>query len=274
MRLFYHLRRNALAFASMTLVIIACLMPSASADQKTPDSQSPVEITTNDLAVPKLTGDMIRQYLLQNPEVIIEALEILDSRRNAEQQASRSNLIESKDSVLMRSDNHAIIGNPEGTVTLIEFFDYNCGFCRQAMPHIDELIKNDGDLRVILKEFPVLGQGSQEAARVALAVLKTAPEKYHALHRALLSVNGQVNEAVALSIAARLEINVEEIKKALEDPAINDGIQEVYDIATELGLTGTPTFVIGKEILPGAVGVESLRQKIAALRKCGETICS
>lgn len=274
MRLSDQLHRISAAFFSVAFVSIVCLATAASAQEKTTQNPTAQTQSPEEAAVPKLTGDMIRQYLLQNPEVIIEALELLDSRRNAEQEASRRNLIENANSTLMTSEHHAIIGNPDGDVTLVEFFDYNCGFCRQAMPHVEELIRNDSNLRVILKEFPVLGQGSQEAARVALAVLKIAPDKYPALHRALFTVRGQVNETVALATAAKLDIDVEAVKKALEDPTLNEGIQEVYDIATELGLTGTPTFIVGNEVLPGAVGEETLRQKIASLRKCGQTVCS
>jgi len=175
---------------------------------------------------------------------------------------------------LLTSEHQTVFGNPNGDVTLIEFFDYNCGFCRESLSHVERLVKEDPNLRVILKEFPVLGQGSQDAARVAIAASKIDPVKYLQLHMKLLSAREQADQKLALKIAENVGYDMEKIREYMAKPAIEEAISEVYGIANDLGLTGTPTFIIGTEILPGAVGHDVLREKLDSMRKCGETVCS
>lgn len=217
---------------------------------------------------------VVRDYLLKNPEIIIEALQILEQRREAEQIEHQKLLIEENNDVLLSSSNHTILGNPDGDVTLIEFFDYNCGFCRESLQHVERLVKEDGNLRVILKEFPVLGQASQDAARVAIAASKIDAKKYLELHVKLLKARGQADERVALLLAESLGYDVSAIRDVMSRPEVDEAINEVYGLANALGLTGTPTFIIGNEVLPGAVGHDVLREKLDSMRECGETVCS
>jgi len=217
---------------------------------------------------------IIRDYILKNPEIIIEALQILEERREVEQNELQKQLIARNEDVLLTSEHQTVFGNPNGDVTLIEFFDYNCGFCRESLSHVERLVKEDPNLRVILKEFPVLGQGSQDAARVAIAASKIDPVKYLQLHMKLLSAREQADQKLALKIAENVGYDMEKIREYMAKPAIEEAISEVYGIANDLGLTGTPTFIIGTEILPGAVGHDVLREKLDSMRKCGETVCS
>lgn len=255
--------RYLLMVSLMALALLGLGAPKINAEdvaQHTP--------TTEDIET------IVRDYLLKNPEIIVEALELLEQRREADQRAQQKQVISRNEGALYQSEHQIILGNPNGDITLIEFFDYNCGFCRQSLEHVEKLVEEDKNLRVILKEFPVLGPSSQEAARVAIAAAKTDPGKYLELHRRLLQARGQVNERIALVLSEGLGFDMQKIRSFMSEPVIDEAITEVYGIATQLGLTGTPTFIIGDEIMPGAVGYDVLRQKLDAMRQCGETVCS
>lgn len=217
---------------------------------------------------------VVRDYILKNPEIIIEALEILEERRASAQFEHQKQLIDTNKQTLLASEHQTVLGNPQGDVTLIEFFDYNCGFCRQSLQPLKQLLEEDRNLRVVLKEFPILGPESQEASRVAIAASKIDPEKYLQLHVRMLQSPGQANERIALLIAEDLGFDMEKLREVMKAPAIDEAIGEVYGLATELGLSGTPTFIIGSEVIPGAIGHDALREKVDSMRKCGETVCS
>ncbi|MBA5776474.1 DsbA family protein [Stappia sp. F7233] len=219
-------------------------------------------------------GKVVREYILQHPEVIREALIELDRRDEEAQNKARSEAVSSAAEYLFNSSRQVELGNPEGDVTLVEFFDYNCGYCKRAMADIIQLLDEDKNLRVVLKEFPVLGQGSVEAARVAVAVKEVAPEKYMDFHKELLGGRGQANEARALDAVARIGLDQEEIAAVMNSSGeVAATIEEVYSLANRLGLTGTPSFVVGNEVVMGAVGYDALKTKIAAVRDCGTTTC-
>ena len=220
------------------------------------------------------TEKVVRDYILNNPEVIIEALQILEDRRESEQAEQQKLMISRNKEDLESSVHQTILGNPDGDVTLIEFFDYNCAFCRESLQHIEQLVEEDDKLRVVLKEFPVLGQGSQDAARVAIAASKLDSDKYLELHIKLLQTRGPADERTALVLAENLGYDMDVLRKTMETPVIEEAITEVYGLANVIGLTGTPTFIIGDEVLPGAVGHGVLKQKIDSMRECGETVCS
>ncbi|MEO1066079.1 MAG: DsbA family protein [Pseudomonadota bacterium] len=217
---------------------------------------------------------IVRDYILENPEILIEALQAFEQRQAEESLARQQEMLEARMDVLVASEHQIILGNPEGDVTLIEFFDYNCGFCRRSLEDVERLVSEDKNLRVVLKEFPVLGDGSREAAQVAIAAAKQDPKRYLELHKRLLMARGQVNERVALKLSESLGFDMADISETLAKPVVNDAINEVYSLANDLGLTGTPTFIIGTEILPGAVGYDVLREKVDAMRECGRTVCS
>jgi protein-disulfide isomerase len=175
--------------------------------------------------------------------------------------------------LLFSSSRQVVLGNPNGDVTLVEFFDYNCTYCRRAQADMKELIAADKNLRVVLKEFPVLGEGSVEAAQVAVAVNIVAPEKYSAYHDAMLGERGQVNGERALAVAEDLGIDKTKLSQAMKSNEIKATIDEVYDLASKLTLSGTPSYVTAKEVVVGAVGVDALKQKIQDAR-CGQaTTC-
>jgi protein-disulfide isomerase len=160
-----------------------------------------------------------------------------------------------------------------GDVTLVEFFDYNCGYCRAALPDMAALLAEDPNLRIVLKEFPILSNESIDAARVAVLVGE-ADVDYWAFHEALFTSRGQVDKKVALNAAAELGLSSVSLELDMGSEGVAQSIQTSYEIAKALNITGTPTYIIGNEIIPGAIGVNELRSRIANMRACGETQCN
>ena len=216
---------------------------------------------------------MIEKYLLGNPRILQKVSAALDAELTAERTAAtRTAMVELKPAIF-DSENGIVLGNPNGDVTLVEMFDYNCGYCRQALPDLAALLDSDKNLKVILKEFPILSQGSVDAARIA-AQVADADVDYWAFHQALFTSRGQVDKAVALKAAADLGLNPISLEMGMKTPRVDKVIEESYRIADRLKITGTPTFIIGDEIIPGAIGLEALQARIANMRACGATVCA
>ena len=219
-------------------------------------------------------GKIVHEYLIRNPEVLREAITELDKRQKAEEAQQRELAIESVKDQIFNSKHQVVVGNPKGKVTLVEFFDYNCGYCKKTLDDLAKLTNENPDLRVVLRDFPVLGQGSMEAAQVAMAVAKQIQgEKFWAFHQTLLGGRGQAGKAQALSAAREAGVDMARLEKDMKSPDIREGYAEVMRIADKLSLTGTPSWVVGKEVIVGAVGYSELSNKIANYRKCGKTSC-
>ncbi len=211
-------------------------------------------------------GGIIREYLLANPEVLEEAIEVLQQRRAEEAAMAQTKVIRDNASRIFASDHQMVLGNPQGAVTMVEFFDYNCGYCKRALTDMTALLAANPDLRVVLKEFPILSEGSAEAARISVAVKDTAPDRYLDFHQALLSSPGAADAAKALEVAGGLGLDAEALKKAASAESVQQNLQEVQELAGLLGISGTPSYVIGTELVPGAVGYDSLQAKVSAAR--------
>ncbi|MCP4382089.1 MAG: thioredoxin domain-containing protein [Hyphomicrobiales bacterium] len=212
----------------------------------------------------------IRTHLIANPEIIRDAMEAFQHQQEEADRVAQVAAIANNKDLLFASERQVVLGNPEGSVTLVEFFDYNCGFCRRALEDMRELIAQDDNLRVVLKEFPVLGEGSVEAAQVSIAVNLVAPDQMNAFHDALLSQPGQVDGDVALAVAEDLGLDTGALREKLEADEVNDTITEVYALASELALTGTPSYVTANDVVIGAVGFDALKDRIASAREsCG-----
>ena len=217
---------------------------------------------------------IIRDYLLKNPEVLREALIELQRREKAEEEASRAKITGDPQSPLFVSDNHAIVGNPKGKITIVEFFDYNCGYCKRALDDLVRLMKGEPELKVVLKDFPVLGPGSVEAAKIAQAVKRQLKgDRFFDYHAKLLGVRGQVGKAQALAAAKELGVDMDRLAKDAESDAVREGIEETMRIGDSLGISGTPAYVVGKEVVVGAVGFDKLKTRVANVGKCGEATC-
>jgi protein-disulfide isomerase len=218
---------------------------------------------------------IIRNHLIANPEIVRDAIDELQRKQDQAEQAAQVAAITDNKDLLFTSDRQVVLGNPKGDVTLIEFFDYNCAYCRRAQADMKKLIADDSNLRVVLKEFPVLGDGSVDAARVSIAVKLIAPDKMEAFHDALITEPGQVNGDVALAVADQLGIDTKAVKAKMGSDEVNQTITEVYTLASQLQLTGTPTYVTADEVVVGAVGYDALKAKIAEARAscAGTTVC-
>jgi protein-disulfide isomerase len=217
---------------------------------------------------------IVRDYLLEHPEVLQEAMAELEKRQAAGEAEKHKAAVKEHAQALFSSPRQVVVGNPKGDVTFVEFFDYNCGYCKRAMADMLTLMKDDPKLKVVLKEFPVLGPGSVEAAQVAVAVRmqdKTG-QKYLQFHEKLLGARGEANKARALAVAKDVGLNMAQLEKDMVSPEVKDTLQESFKLAEVLGMNGTPSYVIGDNVVVGAVGLEALREKVNTSR-CGKASC-
>jgi protein-disulfide isomerase len=159
-----------------------------------------------------------------------------------------------------------VLGNPQGKVTMVEFFDYNCGYCKRALPDMIDLLKTDPDLKFVLKEFPVLGEGSVDAAHVAVAarMQDSTGKKYIEFHQKLLGGRGPADKARALAVAKEVGFDMPRIEKDMNSDEVKKTIDEDMKLADALGVSGTPTYIVGDEVVVGAVGLDELKQKLNA----------
>ena len=221
---------------------------------------------------PAQRGDIekiIKGYLLAHPEVLQEAMAELEKKQAVAEAEKAKTAITNHSEAIFNSPYQVTLGNPKGDVTFVEFFDYNCGYCKRAMSDMLTLMGKDPKLKVVLKEFPVLGPGSVEAAQVAVAVRmqdKTG-KKYLEFHQKLLSGRGQADKARALAVAKDIGLDMARLEKDLKSEEVTNSIKESMKLAEALGLNGTPSYVINKDVVVGAVGLDALGQKIQAARQ-------
>src|ERR1700730_16348725 len=209
---------------------------------------------------------IIKDYLLQKPEILREAIGVLEVSEK---------VVSDPSGALFSAANQAVIGDPEGKITLIEFFDYNCGYCKRALSDLARLMNDNPDLRVVLRDFPILSPGSVEAAKIANAFLRQFQgEKFWEFHQKLLGSRGPVGKAEALAVARDLGADMDKLAKDAVAPEITSGIEESEKLAKSLQVTGTPTFVIGEDVVVGAVGYDELEATVANMKKCGKAICT
>lgn len=249
----------ALCF-SMAVVLVPATAQQA-AQPFTPEQRSAIE-------------GLIKDILLKNPEIIQEALVELEKRQQQAQVDQQKQVLVNERAAIFNAPNDAVAGNANGDVTLVEFFDYNCGFCKRSLVDMQEILKSDNRLRVVLKDFPILGADSVEAARVAIAVKNQLKgERFWGFHNALMSSRGRVNGQRALEVAREHGANLDQVRREMETAEVRGVIEQNVVLGDRLGLTGTPAFVMGDEIIFGAVGVEAIRNRISSMRRCGKTNC-
>lgn len=244
--------------------VAALLLPSAGLAQP----------TAFNVEQRRAIGEIVREYLLKHPEVLQEAIAELERRTEAAHTSAKTNALVAERDKLLNAPGDYVLGNPQGDVTLVEFLDYNCSYCRKAAGDVKALIKADPKLRVVLKEFPVLGAESVEASRVALGARRQLRgDKLLEYHGRLMESRGRVNGDRAKAVAKDMGLDMGRLEKDFEGEEVRAIIQENARLAEKLGLTGTPAFIVGDEIVPGAVGSEPLRQLIASMRACGKALC-
>jgi len=220
---------------------------------------------------PSALDPMIEKYLMSDPGILQRMNDALDKQNKADQALKDKQAIAAHADELFHDADDVVIGNPNGDVTLVEMFDYNCGYCRGALPDLATLLQTDKNLRVELKQFPILSDGSVQAARVAMQFAKTGKD-YWAFHQALYSSRGEVDGDTALKAAQDLGVDPAPLKANLQSPAISAALQKSYDLAKTLNVSGTPTYIIGDQIIPGAVPLEQLQTAIANMRACGSAV--
>jgi protein-disulfide isomerase len=238
-----------------TAVLVAS-STAAPAQTFSPDQQKQIE-------------SIVKQYLIAHPEVIQEVMTALDKQqKDAEAQQARAT-IKANNATLFNSPHQVVLGNPQGKVEMVEFFDYNCGFCKHALPDMLKLLDTDHDIKFVLREFPVLGEGSVEAARVAVAARMQDPTgaKYIQFHQKLLGGRGAADKARALAVAKEVGFDMARIQRDMASDEVKTTIDEDMKLADALGVNGTPSYVVGDELVVGAVGFDELKKKIDALQK-------
>lgn len=235
------------AILTVAALTSATLLPAA-AQEMTPEE------------VKRLALEAIRE----NPEIVMEAVGILQEREAEAAAAAAAETLSSRRDVLERDENAPVLGNPDGDVTVVEFMDYNCGFCKRVAPEVAALMEQDGNVRVVYREWPILGEGSVFAARAALAAREQG--LYEEMHGALMSSRGRLDEASVMGIAAEVGLDPEQLRADMEAPEVTAHIEQSFSLAQSLGFSGTPSFVIGDQMAPGFVEAERLQELVDAAR--------
>ncbi len=215
----------------------------------------------------------VRDVLLNKPEILAEALDKMQAYQASKKTAGTRAILQTRrDEIFGDAGTHAIVGNPDGKIALVAFYDYNCGYCRKSLGDLKAILSQNTDVKLILKELPILSKESNEAALVSLQLHKHP--KFWAFHEKLFnSGNGErINGDTAVRVAKELSMGDESLKSKASDPALTESIKKTYNLASALGIRGTPAFVIGDEVVYGAVGVEPLNAAIANMRKCGKAV--
>ena len=241
-------------FRSFLLVFIVALGPGIS--QAT--AEDPASALDED-AVRKI----VKEYLRENPEVIIEALQEYERREEEARIAEQAEAME-KYVWVLKNDPASPDNGVQGDVTLVEFFDYQCGYCKRLFPSLVDIMENDSNLRVVFKELPILGPASTFAAQAALAARKQG--RYLEYHTALMDIRGQLSEAAIMTAAREVGLDTEQLWQDMQDPAIQEHLDRNRQVAEAIGVTGTPAMVVGNQLIPGALDKEGLKQIIERVR--------
>jgi protein-disulfide isomerase len=250
-----------LAIATATLAIALAIPALGSAQE-----QSRPVLSDMTEAEREAFRTEVRAYLLEYPEVLMEAINILEARRKADTLQADAALIAASSEQLYNDPHSWVSGNPEGDVTLVEFLDYRCGYCKKAHPEVQELLKRDPNIRLVVKEFPILGPDSMAAGRMALAALDLDPANFEALNDALMSFEGQLIEPVAYQIASGVGYDIAALRDHAASAEIEARISDNYALARTLGLQGTPSFILGNRIIRGYLPIEQMLAAVADAR--------
>lgn len=240
-------------FIRLTAVLFACLLafPALAQSSATPDRA----------AIEKI----VREYLIQNPEVLVEAMNELRRRQEVTAAEAAKLAVAAHKAELFNDASSPVGGNPKGDVTLVEFFDYHCGYCKQVHEPLQTLLREDRNIRVVYKELPILMPESRIAAAGALAAARQ--NKYVEFHNALMETRGKLTKERVLALAKELKLDVARLEKDMDLPEIQADIDRNLKLAANLGVDGTPAFAVGEHLAPGALDINQLRELVAAARK-------
>lgn len=255
------MRLPAFAAAAATAVALAfaALSPSFAQSDKPPLSPEQE----------KRVKELVKEYILANPEVILEAVQTLRRRQEEAQKKAAEDALKTRRAELQGATDLPVAGNAKGDVTIVEFMDYRCGYCKSVKPAIDEVLRTDGKVRLVIKEFPILGPASRTASMAAIAANKQG--KYLALHNALMAYPNNLTDEVIFVLARQVGLDVPKLKDDMKSPEVQALIEKTHKLAQDLGINGTPGFIIGDQIIPGAVSADELKKRLAEARTaCAE----
>ena len=210
-------------------------------------------------------GKTIREYLIANPEVLVEAMQELERKQDSQRDSQAQKAIQENQSELLRDPDSPIAGNPDGDVTVVEFNDYQCPYCKRAHLAVKSTLASDGKVKLVIKDLPILGEPSRIAALAALAA--RAQGKHLAFHNALMEYSGKIDRDKIMEIAVASGLDMARLQKDMDDPKLKQIIERNTALASALGVRGTPAFVVGNQFVPGAVDTDALKQLIADARK-------
>ncbi|WP_157014832.1 DsbA family protein [Mesorhizobium xinjiangense] len=271
--------KNAVAIGAAAIAVSAAMLAAGFVSaRQAADAGPPATRTAGKAPVMADAGrenieTVVRDYLLSNPELLLDVQEALQIKQEEAKKLAQSTTIRDAAKTLFEAEYDGVVGNPDGAFTVVEFFDYNCGYCKRALPDMEEMTATDPEVRFVLKEFPILGPDSQAAHVVSMAFRNLMPEKYDTFHRQLLGGAGRANEESAMKLALELGADEKALRAEMENPAIMQAFNETYELANRLAITGTPSYVVGEEVVFGALGRDVLEEKVANLRECGAAVC-
>lgn len=252
--------RKLLFYVSLSLAVIgvAFSLGTQAADEAEVQAKAlePAEVTA-------IEG-VIERYLTENPEVLVRALRAYQDQQKLAQEEQQREHLATRQTDLYEDPDTPVVGNADGDVVMVEFFDYRCPYCKRIANVLQRAMKDDGNIRLVMKEFPILGEESVEAAKISLATEMQG--KYEEFHFALINAPGRVTKVSALAVAEEMGLDMEQLEKDAESPEIAAMIAKNQQLARSLGITGTPALVVNGEIMPGAVEYPTLKSLISQAR--------
>lgn len=228
---------------------------------------APLAATAQELDEARIR-ELVLETIRENPEIVLEAVSILEQRQAEAQALAQAEVLGSQRDLLENDPNAPVLGNPDGDVTVVEFFDYNCPYCKRAMPEVQALLAADPNIRLVYREWPILGEGSVFAARAALAARKQG--KYEEFHWAMMGLKGRAEEASVMRVAGEVGLDVERLRADMQGPEIEEHISTSVRLTQALGFNGTPSFVIGDALVPGFVEQARLAELVAEARDAAD----
>jgi len=247
---------QVLSFRHVTALLIAVMVAGCTSLNDPP--------AVSNLASQQTLDKAIEQYIRTHPEVIEQSLQALETKRETEERARQKVALANRQKELLHDPSSPVSGNPNGEVTVVEFFDYRCGFCKRAAGAVTQLQKEDPTVRVVYKDFPILGEPSELAAKAALSA--NAQGKHQAFHEALLATKSEMTKEELLRVAADVGLDPKLLEADMANPEWQTVIDRNRALARDLGISGTPGFIVGTELVPGALDVKGLKDLIARVK--------
>jgi protein-disulfide isomerase len=250
-------RRRAPSFATALATFALGVLFAGPAPAQAQDSLSEAD--------KEVLEETIRNYILEHPEIIVEAIEKLRQQEQARAAQRQTDVLQSRSEELRYDPGTPVIGNPDGDVVIVEFFDYRCPYCKRVAEPLRQVVKEDGNIRLVMQEYPILSEESVMAAKAALAAFEQG--RYEDFHFNLMTGPGELNEDKVFGVAEELGLDLEKLRADMESPEIAAKLERANALGQALNVRGTPAFVIGDEIVPGAISIEDMRGKVREARE-------